>query len=778
MTTENQITTGVAEATEEPLNIAKIEQEDGSVEIEFLEDPTLADLLDGDIGHYENLALYIDLDELATIAADVIDVYEEDESSRAGHMEDLANGIDQLGLDDTNVETPFDGACTVFHPLIMENAVKFQAKAEGELLPAKGPVKAQILGLSNEALEAQAYRVKRHMNWQTTDQMTEFYPNSEKALLQVSLFGDCFKKNYYDHTKGRVCDSLVPIDRLVVNNSCESLENAECLTELQYISEREMLARQYSGLYDEDADIGEPYRLEKSDISNRIDEILGMADKGEGYEVIEQHAYLDLTGFEDESGVPLPYIITVETASKSVLAIRRNWKEGGNKFNKREWFSHYYFVPGFGFYNLGYIHLLGNFQNTLTAILRGLVDAGSFSNMQGGFKSKALRVLDDGSAISPGEFRDVEFYGQDLSKGIYPFAFKEPSNTLFALLQFMEGRGQKFADSTEQVVADATNYGPVGTTMALLESSAKFFATVFKRLHMAQKKQLRIIAELNYENLPEDDTAISFNVPGEEINISRADYDDRVDIVPVSDPNIPSSSHRLTMASQKLQSALQSPQIHNLHEVYKQYYIAMGDEHYESYLPSPEEAQRLEPLEDISAASQGKPIKAFPDQDHEAHIAVKTAFLNDPSVMGNPALMQIGPVLQANIQEHTIQRFGEQLQGGQSMGLNAAQAAQEIATFNQHKAANPMGQLDPKQIIAKAAQMEQENEAKKIALKEQELQLDKAVESAEIDLKVRDQEIEVESLQLKLAADKEKERIRIASDMIKESLKGKLIPKT
>lgn len=757
------------------------ELDDGSVEIEFLDDDgdddELSEALLGE-DHYDNLVLFIDPEELTDIAHEVLEGYDEDEASRYGHIQDLKDGLEQLGLDDDNVSTPFEGGCTVFHPLIMENAVKIQAKAEGELLPAAGPVRTQILGKSSEELESQAHRVKLHMNWQTTEQITEYYGNTQKALLQAALFGDCFKKKYYDFIKGRVCDSIIPIDRFVVNANVDSIENAERITEVQFISENEMLRRQYSGLYLDDVDLPEPYDFEESDLTSAINRLLGMEGTGEGYCILEQQCYLTIEGHEHRSQVPLPYIVTMEKSTRTVLAIRRNWVEGQNPFVKREYYAHYFFVPGFGFYNLGYIHLLGNFQNTLTAIMRSLVDAGSFANMQGGFKSKALRVLDDEGAVAPGEWKDVEFYGTDLSKGFYPFNFKEPSPTLFQLLEWLEIRGQKYADSAEQVVADAANYGPVGTTMALLDASNKFFSTVFKRFHNAQKKELKVIADLNFENLPEDPDAITFNIPGDEIRISREDYSPVIDILPVSDPNISSAAYRMTMASQKLQSALQSPQLHDLRECYKQYYLAMGDENYEKYLPPVEEPQRLEPLEDIQMAVAGKPIRAFPDQDHDSHIAVKTGFMNDPTVMGNQAFGPVLPILQANIREHIVLRYAEQLQGAQEgMGLNAQEAVQQINEFNMYKAQNPMGQMDPKQLLAQAEQMKQENERLKIAQQEKKNEIDHVIDLAGLQVEMRKQDLQAKADKIKLSNDQNTTALKESMALLKELLKAKEVKK-
>lgn len=782
MTSDNQILTGTQDPVKDddlsPLNIESVEQEDGSIEIEFLDDEIEdyynidEDALIDETGHYENLALYLEDSELAIIAGEVLDGLFEDETSRHGHIQELIDGIEQLGLSEDDNASPVDGGCTVTHPLIMENAVKIQAKAESELLPASGPVRTQILGSYGEnqtVYEQQAKRIKQHMNWQATEQIKEYYKNTQKVLLQSALFGDGFKKKWFCPVKGRVRDAIVPVDQLVVNSAAESLDDADRITEIQYISEREMLARQYTGLYME-VDIGDPYAIEKPEIGQKIDELLGLDKMSEGYVIIEQHVYLDLPGFEHDGGVPLPYIVTIEEESQQVLAIRKNWKENDpSRFTKREYYTQYPFVPGFGFYNLGYIHLLGNFQKTLTAVMRNLVDAGAFANLQGGFKLKNMRVLDDGENLAPGEFRDVEFFGNDLSKAIYPLNFKEPSVTLLNMLEFIDAKGQKFADSSEQVVADSTNYGPVGTTMALLDASTKFFSAIFKRFHAAQKEELKIIAALNFENLPDDPQGIEFNIPGETVRITRQDYDDRIDVIPVSDPNISSRAHRITMASQKLQSALQAPQIHDLREAFKQYYIAMGDEDYDKLLPSQEEPQPMEPMQDIMAASQGKPIAAFPDQDHDAHIMVKTSFINDPSVVQNPVFQTAIPAIQANIREHTIMRFGNQLDGAQKLGLDVEQAAQQIQEFNTYKAQNPLGQLDPKQMMAQAELMKQQNESKKIELQQRKNQLDNDIDIAELELELRKQNIDLEKFNLQLASEEELKRYEMAIKRVEQN---------
>lgn len=737
---------------------------DGSME--FLEPAEPEDVIAENLDHYENLALYMDEDELAEIADQIIEGFEQDESSRHGHINQIKEGIEQLGLDDDNVQTPFEGACTAFHPLLIENGVKLQAKAAAELLPANGPVKVQIIGQPNEELEQQALRVKTHMNWQLMHQIPEYYSNSEKAFFQAAIFGDAFKKQYPDSVAGRIKDCIIGVDRLVVNNASASIENATRVTEIMHLSERDFKAFQYGGLYRSDVEC-EAHKIQKTEIEECVDRLLGLSTEyDKGFTVLEQHVYLDLPGFEDE--IPLPYIVHVNKADSTVLGIYRNWEENGNKFEKQEWYSHYGFVPAFGFYHLGYIHLLGNFQKTLTAVLRSLVDAGQFANLQGGFKLKNMRILDDDGPHAPGEFKDVENYGNDISKSISYLNFKEPSGTLFQLLQFIEARGQKFADSTEQVIADSTNYGPVGTTMALLDASTKFFSAVHKRFHNAQKKEFEIIARLNQDLLYAEDTEI--NIPGGQINVRPEDYDGRVDIIPVSDPNISSSAHRMTLANTKLQAAQLKPDIHNMREIYKEFYNAMGVEDVSKILPEPQEAQPSSPMEDIAKASQGLPIKAFPDQDHDAHISIKTSFLEDPVIGQNPNMQIAVPAIQANIREHLVMKFAAQTEGAMSLGFDEQKAAQEVQRLNEFKKENPLGELDPKQLLAQAELMRANNEALRLKLKAREDEMDTALEMAGLHVDVRKQNLDLLINSIKFENDKEMLRFKEAVAFVKESL--------
>jgi len=747
------------------------------VEPEPEDDPeptgTLLDFID----HYENLVYYMSEDDLAQVANDVIEGYEEDCNSNSGFYDTIKEYIRELGLSgDEYVSVPFEGACTAYHPLLMEAGVKFQAKASVELLPAKGPAKTRIIGDKTEELEIRAQEQQEHLNWQITQQMPEYDDNTEKALLHTSLLGNAFKKKTYDLIENRPRDMMLTVDRLVVNNGCDNIESAERSTEIQYISELDLAQGIHSGLYRDDADVGKPYQIEKSEVQQEIDRMMGLHNEyGAGYQVLEQHVYMDLSGLEDPSGVPLPYVIVVEKQSQQVLSIRRNWKEGGNKFKKRCWYAHYRFVPGFGFYSLGYLHLLGGFQRTLTAIMRSLVDSGSFANLQGGFKSKQMRILDDDQPIQPGEFKDVENFGEDISKAIVPLNFKEPSSTLFSMMQFIESRGLKFADSTEQVLADSTNYGPVGTTMALLDASTKFFSAVHKRLFRAQSQELKLLEELNYENLPENAEEIEFNIPGKTIRITREHYSDAIDVIPVSDPNTPSQAHRLTLAQTKLQAALQAPQVHDVREAYRDFYIALdGGEDLEKLLPTPQQAQPNDPITDIMLASQGQPIKAFPDQNHDAHIAVKTSFIQDPTMGGDESMQQAVPSLLANIREHRVLKFQQQMEGAMQAtpDIGIAEAAQQVAQFNQYREENPLGAQDPKQMLAQAEIMDKQNDARKIALEERKMENELAVDQGELLLEKRKQDLEMMKNQIKLENANQQQRFKEAIDFIQSALGG------
>lgn len=654
--------------------------EDGSTTVDL--DPPEQLGSSEDKEHYENLVDELDHNQKMQLGALITDAVEADDRSRSDWLRTIEMGLDLTGVKLEEKSEPFEGACSAQHPLLMEAAVKFQSKASNELLPATGPVKTFVKGDNTVEKEQQANRVKAHMNYQILEEMTEFYPDSERMLLYVALMGSGFKKTYYNAQLKRPCSEFIPSDQFIVPNSAPDLFRADRYTHVLYKNQYEMDECFASGMYTKpEQGIGLPTVMMPSPVQKKTQELIGIStsqsNRDKVYTLYECYIDLHIEGVDEKvEGFSLasPYIVTVDKQSKLPVGLRRNWKPDDETRQKKVPFSHFLFVPSFNFYGFGFLHLLGNLQLTLTSAMRSLVDAGQFANLQGGFKLKGVRIVDDGSPISPGQFKDIESILQDVNKAIMPLPFKEPSNVLFEMLQFLAASGQKFADSTEAVIADSANYGPVGTTMALLDASTKFFSAIHKRLHSALKHELKTIAEINGETL-EDDT--SYNIEGETMNISRSDYAPIVAVIPVSDPNISSNAHRMAKAQTILQAAQQAPQLHDMREIYRQFYTAMDFVNVDKIMPSPAQAQPNDPMSDISAAQQGQPIKAFPGQDHKSHIAIKQAFMTDPSTGGNPMMQKVSAQLQANVQEHMVLEFTEQVQAqmqlSQQQGQQGAQ---------------------------------------------------------------------------------------------------------
>ena len=739
------------------VNINEEQEEDLAVNV----DPTTGEVemaLNEDSGKmlasisedfYMNLADLIEEDQLEEISNTVLDNYQSDKESREEWEQTFERGFDLLGLKLEETTEPFDGACTATHPLIIENAVKFQSKASQELFPSKGPVKTQVVGAQTPDKEKQAQRVKDFMNYQLTEEMPEYFDEFEKMLFHLPLIGTAVKKVYYDETLGRPISEFIPIDQFHVSNLVSDLRRADRYTHVIYRSENDLRKDMDAGMYSE-LDLGDPEQMDRGSITSKAEQIMGLSAYDENpydpsYQLLEQHLYLDLPEpFNSPTGVAYPYIVTVDKSSKKVLSIRRNWNDGDPRFVKREHFVSYKFVPGFGFYGLGLIHFLGNLTMSATAAMRALIDAGQFSNLPGGFKARGVRVVGDNSPIMPGEFRDVESTGLDLGKSIVPLPYKEPSQTLYQMLGFVATAGQKFADTTDQVVSDATNYGPVGTTLALLEASGKFFSAIHKRLHKSQKDEFKILARINHEFLP---TAYPYDIIGQSAEIFKQDFDGRVDVIPVSDPNIPSNSHRLAQAQLMLQLASQSPPgTFNMPEVNKAVLAAANVDNPDRFMNAPKQAMQQDPLADIMSATRGQPIKAFPGQDHDAHIAVKTAYLQDPLNGANPIMKQVEPILMANVREHMVLRFQEQMGGlmkaqegqvdqGASLTMIMAESAKQILTANQLAAQGGVDSIEQQNLdIQKQSVINRkEREDKELALEEKKLNIDAMVEAAKIE---------------------------------------------
>ncbi len=740
-------------------------EDDGGVVIEFGNSDEGPDeipeyAMDDEEGFFKNLVDDLDEDTLEEIANQVLDNFEADKESRAEWESMFERGFDLLGLKIEEASEPFEGACTAVHPLIIESAVKFQSKATQELFPPAGPVRTQIVGKSDERREQQAQRVKTFMNYQLTEQIPEYFDETERMLFNLPLIGSAFKKIYFDTTLNRPVSEFVPIDQFFVSYYATDLRRADRYTHLIYRSPIELQRCINAGMYAE-IDLPTAAVPSQTAMAEKMNTILGLSPSSQHdpqYVLLEQHCYLELPMelTEEDDGLALPYIVTIEEQSRTVLSIRRNYNPNDPAKQKKMFFTHYRYVPGFGFYGLGLIHFLGNLTMTATAAMRALVDAGQFANLPGGFKQKGVRIVGDNDPISPGEFKDVEATGVNLQQAIVPLPYKEPSATLFNMLNFISQTGQKFADTTEQLVSDAASYGPVGTTMALLEASSKFFSAIHKRLHRAQKDEFKLLARLNYEYLPDEE---AYDIPDDTITIYRRDFDGRVDVVPVSDPNIPSNAHRMALAQLALNLAQSSPPgMFNMEELNRTILSAANVPNLDKIMPDKPDPIPLDPMSDILAAVKGMPIQAFVGQNHDAHVAMKTAYIQDPMNGANPAMQRIVPVLQANIQEHMILKYQEQIGGmaeqaeqqatmsGQPVDertaeMIMAQAAQQIAQTNTILAKQGMNITPEQQMV--------QLEGQRLSIEQKKLQAQIAKEQAEGALKNR----ELQLKEMKLSVD-------------------------
>ena len=672
----------------------------------------------------------------------MIDNFQADRDSRGEWDSMFERGFDLLGLKLEDATEPFEGACTAVHPLLIESAVKFQAKASQELFPSGGPVKAQILGNQSVDKQEQANRVQNFMNYQLTEQMPEYFDEFERMLFHLPLIGSAIKKVYYDAGLERPVSEFVPIDQFYVSYYASNLRKADRYTHLIYRNPVDMQRDIESGIYS-DVELPDASNPSQTTLSEKLNTIMGIsptADSDPQYVLLEQHLHLDISDPECEEGEFAPYIVTVEQESRQILSIRRNYRAGDTNKEKRMHFVHYKFVPGFSFYGLGLIHFLGNLTLTATAAMRSLVDAGQFANLPGGFKAKGVRMVGDNEPIAPGEFKEVEATGIDLQKAIVPLPYKEPSSVLYNMLGFVTAAGQKFADSTEQIVSDAASYGPVGTTMALLEASSKFFSGIHKRLHKSQRDEFKIIAEIDYDFLPNE---YPYDVPNASREIFRKDFDGAVDVIPVSDPNIPSNAHRMMLANMALQMAQQSPPgMFNLEALNRTILNASNMPNIEEILPQAPKPQPLDPVSDITAATKGLPISAFPGQNHDAHIQVKMSYLSDPMNGANPIMARVRPILEANIQEHTLMKYQEQINGTTKVMMEQmpnqvrtptdveavmAAAAQDVLNAN-----IAMGkQMTPEQQLVALEQA-------KVELEKEKLKLDAAKENAKIAIEAQE----------------------------------------
>jgi len=701
-----------------------VELDDGGVELDFEPEEEAVDISE----HHINLAEHLSESELGNIGFKVCENVRDDLDSRSEWENLIVKGMDELGLKLDDTAEPFEGACRASHPLLLENVVKFQSKAVQELFPAAGPVRTRVWGNSTPEKEAAASRLKEFMNYQILEEMVEYFDETERLLFALPLVGSCFRKMYFDSGLGRPVAEYVPVDQFVVSYNAPDLRRALRYAHIIYRNEDDIQGDMASGLY-RNVPLGSPGMVDLNPIAQKVDELQGVAapENFKAYVLYEYHGYFQFDDLEETRQGPLPYIVTVDSTSKRVLSIRRNWDPNDPQKKKLEWFVHYRYVPTMGFYGLGLIHLIGSLSKTATLTMRALVDAGMFANLQGGFKLKSMRVVGGNDPIGAGEWRDVDATIQDISKAIYPLPYKEPSQTLLTLHREVVAAGQKFADTTEQVISDSTNYGPVGTTLALLEASTKFFSATHKRIHAAQKQEFKILRRVDKDYM----RSYPYDIQGAPRQIFVFDIGAEVEIIPSSDPNTPSNAHRLTRATTLLQMASNNPQMHDMREIYRRVYAAMEVDNVDKILPPPSNPMPMSPLEDLMALTQGKPIKAFPGQDHQAHIQAKMAFLQDPGA--GPIFQKLAPLVEANLQEHVLLQYAEAAMAMGGQGPQAeAMAVQQVAIMNLQKAqAQAQQPQDPTvqlgmaelQLRQKEHQDKMLNNAAQLAVRNRELDL-------------------------------------------------------
>jgi hypothetical protein len=644
--------------------------------------------------HTANLAEVLDESVLGELASDIQDKFREDLESRADWEEAIAKGLGLLGINYEDRNDPFLGASGVTHPLLSEAVTQFQAQAYKEMLPSGGPVKTQILGAPTKVTEDQAQRVKDFMNYQITEVMEEYDADTDQMLFYLPLTGSTFKKVYFDETKKRAVSKFVPAEDLVVPYSASDLMTAERVTHVVTMSYNDVRKLQVAGVY-RDVELSEISDGEdEGAIQERADELLGLRPNysDDSYTLLECHIDLDLEGFEDldmegnPSGIMLPYIVTVDQNSGKVLSVVRNFREQDPLKRKRQYFVHFKFLPGFGFYGFGLLHTIGGLSRAATSILRQLIDAGTLSNLPAGFKARGVRIRNDDDPLNPGEFRDIDVPGGDLKNSIIPLPYKEPSATLANLLGVVVDSGKRFAQVADAKIADVNSQAPVGTTVALIEQGSKIISSIHKRLHYGQKQEFRMLSEIFSEN-PVPYPYFVGNVPPETM---QQDFDGRVDILPVSDPNIFSMSQRLSLAQTQLQMAQAAPQMHNLREAYRRMYDALDIKNIDAILPEPPQPAPIDPATENGNALKGMPLQAFPEQDHEAHVRAHIPFLANPASQANP---QGFLMLHAHVQDHIGMMARDQVTTFFQKSMEQAQAE-----------GKPVPPMDPAAVEAAIAQ--------------------------------------------------------------------------
>ena len=745
----------ITERKDQQGNIEVTMDEEGGAEIAF--DPKAVSGEGGE-DHFENLADFLGDEVLSPLGAKMVDHFNEYKESRADWEDTYRNGLDLLGFKYERRTEPFRGASGVNHPVLAEAVTQFQAQAYKELLPADGPVRTQILGAVDVAKEEQSKRVKDFMNYQIMDQMKEYEPEFDQMLFYLPLSGSTFKKVYYDDLLGRAVSKFVPADDLIVPYSANSLEDAEAVIHVIKISENDLRKQQVAGFY-RDIELGSP-PVTENQLQDKKLELEGIARDGQEdqYTLYEVHTNLDLEGYEDmgedgePTGIKLPYVVTVSQAGQKVLAIRRNYGEQDPLRKKVNYFVQFKFLPGTGFYGFGLIHMIGGLTRTATAALRQLLDAGTLANLPAGFKSRGIRVRDDAQPLQPGEFRDVDAPGGNIKDQFMTLPFKGPDQTLLQLMGIVVNAGQRFAAIADMQVGDMNQQAAVGTTVALLERGSRVMSAIHKRIYVGLKQEFKLLAEVFKTYLP---PVYPYDVPGARREIKVQDFDDRIDILPVADPNIFSQTQRISIAQSQLQLAQSNPRMHNLYQAYRSMYDALGVKNVNAILPPPAPPQPMDPALENLMAMNGKPFQAFPGQDHKAHIDAHLSFMAISMVQNNPVAMM---ALQKNILEHISLMAQEQIQ------LEFVEEMQEIQMIQQQlqpMMQNPqMMQQNPQamQMTQRVQQITSQIEARKAKLIA-EMMIDYAKEEDKISSEVGgDPLLKLKSRELDIKAKNDQEQ--------------------
>ena len=655
--------------------VAVTMDEEGGAEVSF--DPA-AQALESE-GHFDNLVELLDTTQIVEpLAQELISQYTDYKESRGDWEESYREGLNLLGFKYEKRTQPFRGASSVTHPVLAEAVTQFQATAYKELLPADGPVRAQILGDITQPKQDQANRVKDFMNYQIMDIMKEYEPEFDQMLFYLPLSGSAFKKVYYDDLLGRAVSKFVPAEDLVVPYTASSLEDAEAVVQVVRMSENELRKQQVAGFY-ADIELGQP-TLQQNQLKDKELELEGIRPNTseDVHTVLEMHVNLDIEGFEDmgqdgePTGIKLPYIVTILETNNSILSIRRNYKEEDPRKNKINYFVHYKFLPGLGFYGLGLIHMIGGLSRTATSALRQLLDAGTLANLPAGFKTRGVRVRDDAQPLQPGEFRDVDVPGGDIQNQFMQLPFKGPNGTLLELMNICVGSAQRFANIADAQVGDMNQAAAVGTTVALLERGSRVMSAIHKRLYVGLKNEFKLLVDVFKTYLPSE---YPYDVPGATRQIKVADFDDKIDVIPVADPNINSQTQRISMAQTQLQLAQSNPEVHDLYQAYRSMYNAIGVKNINAILPPPQQPTPLDPSLEEIAALGAKPFQAFPGQDHKAHIDSHLSFMKSTMVQNAPIVMG---ALQKNILERISLMAQEQIQLEFTKELQQAQQMQQM----------------------------------------------------------------------------------------------------